>query len=180
MKGVVFREFLDMVEDAYSADMVDDIIDAAQLPSGGAYTTVGTYEHTEMAKLVIELSKRTDAKVPDLLKIYGKHLFTRFYEGYPQFFEGINESFGFLETIESFIHVEVKKLYPDAELPEFETTVISPDHMRMIYRSPRCLGDFAEGLMEGCFAHFHDTVLVNRKDENGGRVVEFELKKLSV
>lgn len=177
MKGVVFREFLEMVEDAYSADMVDDIIDAADLPSGGAYTAVGTYEHTEMANLVIELSKRTDAKVPDLLKIYGKYLFTRFYEGYPQFFEGIDESFGFLDTIESFIHVEVKKLYPDAELPEFETVEISPDHMRMIYRSPRCLGDFAEGLMEGCFKHFHDTVLVQREDEHGGKVVKFELKK---
>lgn len=177
MKGVVFTEFLDMVEDAYSADMVDDIVDAADLPSGGAYTAVGTYDHAEMAKLVIELSKRTDANVPDLLKAYGRHLFTRFFVGYPQFFEGIDESFGFLDTIESFIHVEVKKLYPDAELPEFETVEISPDHMKMIYRSPRCLGDFAEGLMEGCFKHFKDTVLLKREDEHEGRIVKFELQK---
>ncbi len=45
MKGVVFTEFIEMVEDQFSADMVDDIIDDAQPPSGGAYTAVGTYDH---------------------------------------------------------------------------------------------------------------------------------------
>lgn len=42
MKGVVFTAFLEMVASQFSEDMVDDIIDAAQLPSGGAYTAVGT------------------------------------------------------------------------------------------------------------------------------------------
>lgn len=35
MKGVVFTEFLEMVEARFSADLVDDVIDAANLPSGG-------------------------------------------------------------------------------------------------------------------------------------------------
>jgi len=177
MKGVVFTEFLNLVENIYSADMVDDIIDSANLASGGAYTAVGTYDHGEMGKLLIELSKRTEATVPELLKAYGQHLFDRFFEDYPQLFEGIEESFGFLDTIENVIHVEVKKLYPDAELPEIETVEISTDHMKMIYRSPRCLGDFAEGLMQGCFKHFKDDVLMTRKDEHEGRIVKFELHK---
>ena len=29
MKGIVFTEFLEMVEEKFSADMVDDIIDTA-------------------------------------------------------------------------------------------------------------------------------------------------------
>lgn len=40
MKGIVFTEFLEMVESHHSADMVDDIIDAARLVSGGIYTAV--------------------------------------------------------------------------------------------------------------------------------------------
>ena len=51
MKGVVFTEFLDMVADRFSPDMVEDIIDDAQLPSGGAYTAVGTYPHEEMVAM---------------------------------------------------------------------------------------------------------------------------------
>jgi hypothetical protein len=175
MKGVVFTEFLDMVEDTFSADVVDDIIEGAALPSGGVYTAVGTYPHAELGKLVIQLSQRTGAKVPELLRAYGRHLFGRFLAGYPIFFKDVRDSFGFLQTIEGLVHVEVRKLYPDAELPSFESTQVAPNRMEMIYRSPRCLGDFAQGLMEGCFAHFNQKVQITRIDEAQGRVVRFDL-----
>ena len=44
MKGMVFTELLDMVEDKFGIDMVDSIIEDADLPvSKGVYTAVGTY-----------------------------------------------------------------------------------------------------------------------------------------
>lgn len=177
MKGIVFTEFLEMVEDRFSPELADDIVEAAKLPHRGAFTAVGTYPHAEMGRLVTELSKRTDMKVPDLLRTYGRHLFGRFREGYGEFFEGVDDSFGFLSRIDDVVHVEVRKLYPDAELPEFEALNVSPGHLRMIYRSPRCLGDFAEGLMEGCFAHYGENVTITRVDEDGGRIVRFDLVK---
>ena len=177
MKGIVFSEFLDMVEAEFSADMVDDIIDDSELPSGGAYTAVGTYDHLELAQLVIALSKKTGAGVPALLKAYGRHLFGRFAVGYAHFFEGADDCFEFLASIEDYIHVEVRKLYPDAELPSFETVRIAPDKLSMVYRSPRCLGDFAEGLIEGCSAHYREPLSVARTDEHEGRIVRFELTR---
>ena len=51
MKGMVFTEFLDFVGETFGGDMVDDIIEVSELPSGGAYTSVGTYSHGEMAAL---------------------------------------------------------------------------------------------------------------------------------
>lgn len=177
MKGVVFTEFLDLVADEFSPDIADHIVDDADLPSKGIYTAVGTYTHAEMASLVIALSKRTGIKVPDLLKTYGVHLFKRFHASFPEFFAAAQDSFGFLASIEDIVHVEVKKLYPDAELPSFETVLISPDRMAMTYRSPRCLGDFAEGLMIGVFKHFGETVSLARSDEDGGRIVRFELTR---
>jgi hypothetical protein len=178
MKGVVFTEFLEMVEDKFSPELADSIITAADLPNGGAYTAVGTYPHAEMGKLVIALSKETGAKVPDLLKAYGRHLFGRFLVGYPHFFAGLTDSFSFLKTIDEVVHVEVRKLYPDAELPGFEAVEIGTKRLQMTYRSPRCLGDFAEGLMEGCFAHFGERISLTRSDEAGGRVVRFNLERL--
>ena len=86
MKGVVFTEFLDMVEQRFSPDMVDDIIEDANLPSGGAYTAVGTYPHDEMVALVVALSARSGAAVPDLLRAFGEYLFGRFVQGYPGHF----------------------------------------------------------------------------------------------
>lgn len=35
MKGMIFTEFLEMVEAKFSADMVDDIIADSDLPHGG-------------------------------------------------------------------------------------------------------------------------------------------------
>jgi len=177
MKGIVFTEFFEMVEQKFSPEMLDDIIESAELPNHGAYTSVGTYPHAELGRLVIELSKRSQAKVPDLLRAYGEYLFRRFFDGYPVFFEKVTDSFGFLSTIDQIVHVEVRKLYPEAELPSFETTAVSPDRMSMIYRSPRCLGDFAEGLMLGCFTHFGEPIKIERKDEAGGKVIKFELTR---
>ena len=74
MKGVVFTEFLEMVEARFSADVVDDIIDAANLPSGGVYTAVGTYPHEEIVALVLALAQQTGLSVRDLLLVFGEHL----------------------------------------------------------------------------------------------------------
>jgi hypothetical protein len=164
MKGVVFTEFLDMVEDLFSADMVDDIIDDAQLPSGGAYTAVGTYPHEEIVALVVALSKRSGIATPDLLRTYGEHLFGRFVKGYPNFFTNVTDAFDFLAGIEDIIHAEVRKLYPDAELPRFDVEHRQDGReLVLIYDSRRHFEDLAEGLMRGCVSHFGGGISIKRE-----------------
>ena len=84
MKGIVFTEFLEMVEGKFSPELADRIVDAAGLASGGVYTTVGTYNHVEMIKLVSCLSKETGIDTPDLMRVFGEYLFGRFYVLYPK------------------------------------------------------------------------------------------------
>lgn len=153
MKGIVFTEFVGMVEAQFSADMVDDIIDDAQPSSGGAYTAVGTYDHSELVALVGALSVRTGVPVPELVRAFGRHMFGRFYAGYPRFFQGVNDALGFLAGIEDVIHAEVLKLYPDAQLPRFDCRPL-PNGLLMIYRSPRHFDELAHGLIEGAVAHW--------------------------
>lgn len=162
MKGMVFTEFLEMVEDVFSPDVADSIITKAALPSGGVYTAVGTYHHDEMVALVTHLSTATKTPVPDLLKAFGRHLFGRFAKSYPQFFEGKADAFAFLSGVEDYIHVEVRKLYPDAELPSFSYQRPAADTLVMTYRSKRPFADLAEGLIQGCFAHFGEDVGIAR------------------
>jgi len=120
MKGIVFTEFLEMVEQRFSPDVADAIVDASGVPSGGSYTAVGTYDHGELIALVAALSRATGLAIPVLVREFGRHLFRRFVELYPRFFSGVGSAFDFLMGIEMHIHTEVKKLYPDAELPSFE------------------------------------------------------------
>ena len=180
MKGIVFCEFVEMLESQFSPDMADEIISGAELASGGAYTSVGTYDHHEMLALVTRLSEKTGKPVPDLVAAFGRFLFGRFFELYPLFFENIDSAFGFLERIDEHVHSEVLKLYPDAELPSFESTRPDEDTMIMIYRSKRPFADLALGLIEGCIAHYGELVDVAMEDlsEKGRTHVRFTLKRL--
>jgi len=163
MKGIVFTEFLEMVEVRFSADMVDDIIDDANLPSGGAYTAVGTYPHTEMVALAGALSQRSGMAVPDLLLTFGEHLFGCFVKNYPAFFTGASDAFLFLSGIENIIHTEVRKLYPNAELPRFEVEQHDAQRLVLVYDSRRHFEDLADGLMHGCIAHFGGGISIARE-----------------
>lgn len=161
MKGMVFTEFLDMVEARFSADMVDDIIDDAKPTSGGAYTAVGTYDHQELVDMVVALSKRTGIPVDTLVKVFGEHVFSIFAKNYPSFFNDVPDALTFLSGIENIIHAEVIKLYPDAQLPKFDCH-FEGETLIMDYQSPRHFSDLAEGLIKGCGAHFGENLEVAR------------------
>lgn len=175
MKGVVFTEFLDFVGERYGADTVDDIIDASELPSGGAYTSVGTYSHGEMVELCTALAAHTGEPAAALVRDFGAHLSTSFARDHHGFFERSSNFFDFLESIEGHIHVEVRKLYPDAELPSFTTEQRTPSQLVMQYRSPRRMGDLAEGLIVGTARRFGVEARVQTTPVNGsdGQAVRF-------
>jgi hypothetical protein len=78
MKGVVFTELIEMVEEAYSPHVADRMISSAELASGGIYMAVGTYDHREMVQLVTHLSRLTGVEASVLLQKYGQFLFQKF------------------------------------------------------------------------------------------------------
>lgn len=180
MKGVIFTEFLEMVEDKFSPEIADKIIEASDLVTGGAYTSVGTYHHSELIEMVGHLSKESGVEVVPLVKVFGEHLFGRFVELYPEFFDEVSTCFSFLSLIENHVHVEVKKLYPDAELPTFATTQSEPQTLEMIYQSKRPLAPVAEGLILGCIAYFKEDITLEVEDLSGDNThARFTLNKLA-
>jgi len=180
MKGIVFTEFLDFVALRYGDDMVDDIVDDCELPSGGAYTSVGTYGHDEMAALGGALAARTQEAIGDLVRGFGEHLAGSFARAYPVFFERSSDLFDFLESVEGHIHVEVRKLYPDAELPSFIVEERGATRMVLLYRSPRRLSRLAEGLIRGSAREFDCEISVAATTPPGGdgTEVRFVIERL--
>ena len=178
MKGIVFTEFLEMVENKFDYDTVDKIINNSNLESKGIYTSIGTYDHNEMVQLVGNLSKETEIPVSKLLNTYGQYLFNTFHKGYPEFFSRSADAFSFLESIEEHIHVEVKKLYPDAQLPTFETERIGDNVFEMVYKSKRAMSDFAEGLIEKTLVYYQTEADIQKEAvEADGSVVKFTITK---
>lgn len=179
MKGIVFKEFADMVEATFGDDMYDRLVAQSDLPSGGVYTAVGTYDHMEIVQLVVALSKETGIDPTTLVQAFGKYLFGRFYELFPVFFNHDN-AFSFLDTIENVIHVEVLKLYPEATLPKFDSEIAEDGNtMTLTYYSSRHFADLAVGLIHGAFEHFGEEIEMEMEDLTDGeeQKVRFTMTK---
>lgn len=166
MKGVVFTEFIEMMEDMFDPNMVDTVLGDPALQTGGAYTSVGTYDYKELFIIVGGLSKHTGVPTDEIILKYGRHLFKRFHQMMPDFFEKPKSAFEFLFCIEDYIHVEVRKLYPDAELPSLDSQQDGDNKMIMTYRSSRPMADFAEGFIRGCIDFYKEKISVTTQDQN--------------
>jgi len=179
MKGVIFTEFLEMVEETFSPEMVDQIIELSQLSSGGAYTSLGNYNHHEILQLVTHLSQQTDLPVSELVKEFGRRLINRFAFVHPDFFAQSESTFAFLENVDRSVHVEVKKLYQNAHPPSFEYSHPESGSLIMTYRSKRPFSDLAEGLILGAVEYFGENITVARQDivVEQGTEAQFTLKR---
>lgn len=177
MKGIVFTEFLELVESKFGFEMVDNILNESELPSNGVYTAVGTYSFTEMVSLLTNLSAETGLEIDELLLVYGEHFFTVVQKSYPAFLKQYTDPIEMLSSIENHIHVEVRKIYPDAELPTFTVVEKTEDTLVMIYKSSRAMHAFGRGLMNKTFEFFETkaTILVEKLKENGTEV-KFSIK----
>ncbi len=177
MKGVVFTELFDFVEESFDPVFLQESIEASKVPSKGVYTATGTYPACEIGALVTSFSDKSGLSIPDLMKAYGRHLFARFNDMYPEFFEGVEDAFSFLVHVEDVIHGEVRKLHADAELPRFEFPVRTDTHLQIIYRSSRHFGDLCEGLIQGCLDFYGEKGRIDRAviSEEPGSIIQFDI-----
>jgi hypothetical protein len=176
MKGMVFTEFTEMVEKEFGLDVLDKIITSANLPSKGIYNSASVYDHKEIFVLVEKLSEIVNIPEDTLFKEFGRYMFAVFSVKFKHFFQHIPTAFTMLERIDSFVHVEVNKLYPDANTPKFICEKPSEDLLILHYSSPRKMGAFAEGLIIGCLEHYKENAEVKKEDASSGDIV-FSIRK---
>lgn len=178
MKGIVFTEFLDLVESKFGLEMVDKIITQSELESGGAYTSIGTYRFSEMLQLLGNLSNNTGISTDNLLLVYGEHFFGVLEESYPGLLNTYNDPIEMLASIENHIHVEVRKIYPKAELPTFIVEEKTENSLILIYKSSRTMHHFGLGLMNKTFEYFNSTAtIVLERIKQDGSEVKFIINK---
>ena len=78
MKGIVFVELLAMAEDTFGEEVVDRVIDAAALPSGGAFTSVGNYPCEELMTLIRGFSTHSGIPGAELQRLFGHWMMQSF------------------------------------------------------------------------------------------------------
>jgi hypothetical protein len=152
MKGVIFNLAEEVISDGFGNAVWDDVLDAAGLD--GAFTSLGNYPDSDLVSLVTASSAILGVPATDVIRTLGKGALPLLAERYPMFFTPHSSTRPFLLTLNEVIHAEVRKLYPDADVPEFEFVTSDPDWLVMQYRSHRKLCALAEGFVMGAAAHY--------------------------
>ena len=159
MKGVIFSLLEQLISRDFGEDTWDALLEASQLD--GVYTSLGSYPDEHLTRLVLAASGALAMPPDDVIVWFGRNALPVFAERYPQLFEPHDSMRSFVLTLNDIIHPEVRKLYPGADVPEFDFEV-RDGAVVMGYRSPRRLCSFAEGLLLGAADHYDERLTIDQ------------------
>lgn len=160
MKGIVFNLLEEVVSEEAGEAAWERAI--AETDLEGAFTSLGTYSHEELAALVMNLSAQLGVEPDEAVRWFGKNALPKLAAAYPELFDPHDSTLPFLGTLNDIIHPEVRKLYPGADVPVFDYQVVERDRMLMGYKSKRGLCFFGQGLIEGAAVHYGDDLRVSQ------------------
>lgn len=93
MKGLLFTELLEMVEEDFGYNTANDIVLRSNLSSGGIYTASRSYHRAEMSVLFEQLHQQTMVPFEQLSAAFGRRLCQRIAQVYPQHKNYVNRIF---------------------------------------------------------------------------------------
>ena len=115
-----------------------------------------------------------------MLEGFGQFCFGKWVAYTPAHFD-TKDLFDIMAGIDDFHEHEVRKLYPDAELPSFK--VESRDERTLVLRYVSCkpLADLAAGVIKGAAAHLGETIQIKHWPVVDGTEahVRFEVTRLT-
>lgn len=160
MKGIVFNLLEEVVRGQLGEQAWDELLSAAA--DDGIYTSLGNYPDERLLALVMAASRALKHEPDFVVRWFARQALPLLAAKYPQFFQPHKSARPFLLTLNEIIHPEVRKLYPGADVPEFDFDTTDPKVLVMGYRSARKLCTFAEGLIEGAAAHYGEQVAIHQ------------------
>ncbi|MFK7873215.1 MAG: heme NO-binding domain-containing protein [Oligoflexales bacterium] len=164
MKGMVFNLLEDFVVENFGQDVFEDIYSSTSLQTTDPFVGPATYPDADFLSLVGTTCQKLNIPLDQAVRGFGKYCFPKLVAIEPSFVNNPQSAKEFLKTVHDIIHVEVKKLHPDAELPSFEYRDTDPQKLEMIYSSPKNLCLFAEGLIEGCAEHYKEKITYHQSE----------------
>lgn len=178
MKGVIFNLFEDFVTDGFGEDAYESLLDAATLETTEPFIGPGLYPDEDLLALVGQAVEQLDVPLPDALRAFGRYALPKLVAAHPNFAEPGVGAKEFLLSVDAVIHVEVKKLFPDAVTPAFSYEDPAEGELLMRYRSDRRFCHLVEGFFEGVSDHFSEKIEYEHGDcmHDGAEECVFRLR----
>ncbi len=178
MMGLVFTELLESAERRYGLEAVDATLARVETSTDGSYTAVARYDHRELLRIVVGLSKETGEELGTIVQHFATDLLDTLLQR-PEATTAAEASgtFELLEQLEPTIHASVRTLHPAAAPPRFDCAREPDGSLRVVYRSHRCLADFAAAMIRASVARFGERISIERRliEAEDGERHEFRL-----
>ena len=164
MQGSIYTAFSDMIIEKMGMAQWNELLEKTDPASKGIYTSAEQYQDSELVNMVIALSEKTGIDEKILIEGFGAYLLEKLYQSSPVDVSKIHSLREFLLAIDEVIHVEVKRLHPQAYLPKFDYEDGNNDELIMYYQSKRKLCHASIGLIHGAAEKFNETIAIEHAE----------------
>ncbi|OGQ99716.1 MAG: hypothetical protein A2505_03775 [Deltaproteobacteria bacterium RIFOXYD12_FULL_55_16] len=156
MKGLIFNLLEEFLTARCGEKEYELILADCQLITAEPSLMVGpgSYPDQDFTAIVASAANRLSLSPGELLREVGRALIPLLASRYPQFFSPSKHPREFFSTLNFIHHLEVKKLYKDAELPRFHCENKTDGSLLVSYLSSRGLCHLFSGLIDGVADHY--------------------------
>ena len=158
MKGVVFNLLESFICEKWGHEKYEEILEMCPLKTREPFVSPGTYPDADLMTIATKTADNLGLSLEDALRAFGHYCFPRLADRVPSLIEGLTDARSFLLSVDSVIHVEVRKLFPEAVTPKFIYEQPAADQLIIHYQSERKLCAFMEGLIDGVAKHFNTRI----------------------
>ena len=164
MQGSIYTAFSDMIIEKMGMEQWNELLEKTEPASKGIYTGGEQYQDSELVNMVVVLSEKTGVAVEKLVEAFGLFLFEKLYRSSPVDVSKIHSLREFLLAIDQVIHVEVKRIHPQAYLPKFDYEEGDNGELVMYYQSKRKLCHASIGLIHGAAKKFNECISIEHAE----------------
>ena len=156
MKGLIFNLLEEFLVARCGETGYELILADCQLITAKPSLMVGpgSYPDQDFTAIIASAVNRLDLGPDELLRELGRTAIPLLASRYPQFFSRSTHSREFFASLNFIHHLEVKKLYKDAELPHFRCENKADGRLVIAYLSGRGLCHLFSGLIDGVADHY--------------------------
>lgn len=178
MKGVIFKHFEAFVIEAFGAERLEAIFEQAVLQTPLPFIGPATYPDEDLFSLAGTTIRLAGLEPDAALFAFGRFLYPRLAASVPGLIQRHRDTRSLLDDLDRVIHVEVRKLMPEAITPRIRCRALDDGVLEVTYRSPRKMCALFRGLLDAAAESFGERVIQDELEcvHRGAEACRFELR----
>jgi predicted hydrocarbon binding protein len=172
--GILLKGLKEFVVERYDRRTWNEVRDESTVERK-VYLPIETYDDGELTALVEAMVDVTDLPADELLEAYGRSVSTRLLTTYDNVIDDDWSAADLVERVDDAVHGQLREHNGKIHPPELDCERVSPQQIRVQYRSSRQLCPVARGIVYGIGDHYGESFGVDERQcvHDGDDVCEF-------